>query len=856
MKYMTSNEIRKMWLDFFQSKKHLIISSSSLIPVDDPTLLWINSGVASLKKYFDGSLTPSNKRMTNIQKSIRTNDIDEVGKTSRHHTFFEMMGNFSIGDYFKEKALEYAYELLFSSKWFNFPKDKIYITYYPDDLEAKEIWLKLGINENHLIPNINNFWEIGVGPSGPNTEIFFDRGLEYDKRGPELIEKDIENDRYIEIWNIVFSEYNADPSLPRSKYKELPNKNIDTGAGLERFASILQNTKTNFETDLHYPIILKLVEITNIPYNGQMEYKVISDHLKTLVFAISDGATLSNEGRGYVLRRLLRRAIKHGLKLNLNKPFLYLLVDTVINMMSDFYPNLKTSEEIIKKIILREEEKFLETIIDGEKHLINSIKNNHLSGKSAFMLYDTYGFPIELTLEYALEHQVTVDLEGFNEELKLQKERSRKARSNTDSMESQDEIALSFKEKSEFIGYDTLVTEAKVIKIFNEGIVTDKTPFYATSGGQIADSGFINGVKVLNVTKLPNGQHLHHLNIDEFNLGDDVILNVDKDTRDLTEKNHTATHLLHQAIKEVIGNHSHQQGSYNGPDKLTFDINHYDNITDQDILKIEKIVKDKIKENIEVETIITSLDEAKKLNATMLFGEKYDKIVRVVKINDFSIELCGGTHVPNTGLINDFKIISVESIGSGIYRFNAITNNIKDLSKLYLKTYYETIDSLIRKINSIDEDFKVKTLKDFKNSYEDIINIRKYISELSETVKELEKDNQEKLINNILKDADKYIPSKIEPTTYIITNDLFNNSLKPLIDVLYDKIKTDVIILINLNENKATYLVKTKSLDARTIIKELNQETDGRGGGKPDLAQGGTQNLNLLNKYLKGKNII
>ncbi len=856
MKYMSSKEIRKMWLDFFESKNHLIIQSASLVPVDDPTLLWTNSGVAALKKYFDGSLKPLNNRMTNIQKSIRTNDIDEVGKTSRHHTFFEMMGNFSIGDYFKEEALKFAYELLLDPKWFGFPKDKIYITYYTNDIETKELWLKLGIKESHIIPNINNYWEIGVGPAGPNTEIFFDRGESFDKRGVELLEDDLENDRYIEIWNIVFSQYNADPNIDRKDYKELPNKNIDTGAGLERFASILQDTKTNFETDLHYPIILKLEEKTKIPYEGQMAYKVISDHIKTLVFAISDGATLSNEGRGYVLRRILRRAIKYGLSLNLKEPFLYELVDTVITMMEDFYPDLNKSKDIVKKIIKREEEKFLETIEDGEKHLISSIKNNKLDGKDAFMLYDTYGFPIELTLEYSLEHNVSVDLEGFNVELLKQKERSRKARSNASSMKAQDEELLTFNDSSLFVGYNTLITETEVIKVFENGIVLKETPFYATSGGQTFDSGTINGILVKEVVKLPNGQHLHIIDSKEFNEGDLVIASVDKDKRDLTIKNHTATHLLHQAIKDTLGKHSNQQGSYNGPDKLTFDINHYESITNENIITIEKIVKEKINEKIDVLTKEMPLDDAKKLGAMMLFGEKYGDVVRVVQIDDYSLELCGGTHVNNTKDINDFSITSVESIGSGIYRFEAVTNHPIDLANIYLDSYLKTIDSLEKKLLSIDNTKKIPNKPALLGSFNDIINYRDYINELSSLVKDTEKENEATIISKTLKNADSYIPKNISNTTYVITHDLINQSLKPLIDILFDKIKKDTVILINLTNEKATYLVKTNKNNAREIIKDLNNQTDGKGGGKPDLAQGGTQDITKMTKYLIKEKLI
>ena len=479
MKYMTSAEIRQTWLSFFESKGHKIEPSASLVPQNDPTLLWINAGVAPLKKYFDGSEKLVNPRLANAQKCIRTNDIDNVGRTARHHTFFEMLGNFSIGDYFKEDAIKWGLEILTDPKWFGFPVEKLYMTYYPDDLEARQIWLDHGIKEDHLIPREDNFWEIGPGPCGPDTEIYFDRGESYDKRGRELIVDDIENERYIEIWNIVFSQFNSKVGLKREDYPELPNKNIDTGAGLERFTCVIQQVETNFETDLFMPTIKHVEKISKVKYKGQMAFKVIADHIKALVFAISDGAMLSNEGRGYVLRRLLRRAVKYGRSLNLTEPFLYLLVDDVVDTMGVFYKNLHDTKDIVKKIVFKEEQKFLETINDGEKHLLDAIEKEGkvISGETAFKLYDTYGFPIELTLEYANENDVVVDEKAFYEELEKQKQRSRSARSNKGSMKAQEEAYLNFVEPSKFVGYTELQTEAKVIKIFDGGIVLDQTPF-------------------------------------------------------------------------------------------------------------------------------------------------------------------------------------------------------------------------------------------------------------------------------------------------------------------------------------------------------------------------------------------
>ena len=850
MRYMTHHEIRKTWLNFFKSKGHMIEKSSSLIPMDDPTLLWINAGVAPLKKYFDGRETPKSRRITNIQKSIRTNDIDNVGRTARHHTFFEMMGNFSIGDYFKKEAIEFAFELLTSEAYFGIPLEKLYFTYYPTDLDAKNYWLNLGVDPSHLIPLETNFWEIGPGPSGPCTEVHFDRGEAFDKRGVELIYNEVENDRYIEIWNIVFSQYNANPSKPRSEYKELPSKNIDTGAGLERFACILQNAKTNFETDLHLPIIYKVAELSNRPYDGSMPYKVISDHIKALVVAISDGAILSNEGRGYVLRRLLRRAIKYGKTLGFNEPFLYKLVDTVIEMLDEVYPDIKEKRDIIISIIKKEELKFFETIEAGIKHLLSSVNHDTLSGEDAFKLYDTYGFPIELTLEYAEENNIKVDVEAYEALLEQQREQSRKARDVKLGMNSQDEALLNFKDESIFVGYDRLQVETKVIKVFDQGIVLKETPFYATMGGQVKDEGTINGLVVKNVIKLPHGQHLHVVETNSFSEGDEVLAIVDKRVRKLTEKNHTATHLLHKAIKETLGNHSNQQGSYNGPDKLTFDINHYESITKEQILNIERIVKEKIKENIKVDTKEMPIDEAKKLGATMLFGEKYGQFVRVVNIGNWSIELCGGTHLDNTNEIDNFVITSVESIGSGIYRFEGITGDVKNILPNVLKNQLESIERLNEKIRQYNG--QILEMPALTYSYQDVLNLRDHQLKLSNMLKELEKTHEQTLIQSVLQKADSFIPEQIKPLTYIYVVDLPQNSLKPLIDVLYDKMKTETVVLFNETNEKVSYLVKSGINEAKQVILSINQALNGSGGGKDNFAQGGTQQVALFHEWKKG----
>lgn len=853
MTWMSAAEIRKVWLTFFESKKHKIEPSASLVPQNDPTLLWINAGVAPLKKYFDGSEKPQNPRITNVQKCIRTNDIDNVGRTARHHTFFEMLGNFSIGDYFKHEAIQWGYEILTDPKWFGFPKEKLYMTYYPDDEDAKNRWIELGVDPSHLIPRADNFWEIGAGPCGPDTEIYFDRGETFDQRGVELIWNDLENERYIEIWNIVFSQFNSKPGLSRDHYPELPSKNIDTGAGLERFACVIQGTKTNFETDLFFPTIKHTEQLTKIPYEGQMAYKVIADHIKALTFAISDGAILSNEGRGYVLRRLLRRAVKYGRKLGLMEPFLYLLVDDVVTTMGVHYTNLHETKDIVKKLILKEEQKFLETINEGEKHLMEAIEKDGkiVSGETAFKLYDTYGFPIELTIEYAEEQGVTVDIDAFHIELDKQKERSRSARTQIGSMKAQEEAYLNFTEPSIFVGYDTLQVEAKVIKVFPDGIVLDHTPFYATSGGQVADTGWINGLKVEDVTKLPHGQFLHKVEGD-YQEGDDVLAVVDQSRRLQTMRNHSAAHLFHQAIKDIFGKHANQQGSQVAPWSWRFDFNHFETETDQRILEVEQLVKHYIKQTpLEVNIRILPIEEARKLGAMMLFGEKYGDLVRVVDMG-WSKEFCGGTHVKNTKEIVDFAIASYESIGSGIYRMEGITGlDVKKQMTSFLEPLQNEIIAITDKIKRLDDTLAIPHHPEIIGSYQDIINHRQYIDMLKELAKTYEKELQRRTQQDVLKRLDDFIQYPERKKQVIETEGLEPKVLKQLIDALYDKIKAETLFLINVTEGKATFLCKSIHEDAADLIKLAATLSHGSGGGKGIFAQGGTQDLSTLDAVKK-----
>lgn len=853
IKYFSASEIRHTWLRFFKDKGHVIEESSSLIPKDDKTLLWINAGVAPLKKYFDGSEIPQHKRIVNVQKCIRTNDIDNVGKTARHHTFFEMMGNFSIGDYFKLEAIEFALELLTSEAYFGLPLHKLYMTYYTEDDVTKNKWLSLGIESDHLIPLDGNFWEIGSGPCGPDTEIFFDRGESFDSRGVELLIQDIDNDRFVEIWNVVFSQFNSKEGLKRSEYKELPQKNIDTGAGLERFASVLQDTQTNFETDLFFPIIKHIEQLSGHTYQGEMAFKVIADHIKALTFAISDGAMLSNEGRGYVLRRLLRRAVKYGLKLSFEKPFLFELVPTVIDMMKDFYPDLIKNAEIVIKIVKKEEEKFFETIRDGEKLLeeVLSHTNKVLSGDIVFKLYDTYGFPFELTLEYAEEKGISVDSEGFKRALEEQKERSRSRMKSMNHMNEQEESLLSFHLPSKFVGYDTLTSKSKVIAIFEHGIVLDQTPFYALSGGQMSDQGLIGGIEVKEVIKLPNKQHLHIVDSSLFEIGQVVVCDVYQSSRKRIEQNHSAAHLFHQAVKEVIGSHANQQGQYVSDVSWRFDFNHYDHMTDDIILSIEAIVNHYIQTKpLDVDIYETTISNAKEKGAMALFGEKYGDVVRVVDMG-WSIELCGGTHVKNTKEIVQFAITQVSSIGSGIIRMEGITG--KDISTEileYIKPYLLEIHNLKEKISQQSLNIDVIKPK-ITGSYQDIITYRAFISDLKGHIKTKEKLTLDALEKDVLSYVNlKEI--KADARTYKIkTKDVPAKVFKALADQLFDYLKADTLLLLNEDDVKISYICKSHAIDCSKVVKQLANLTQGSGGGKENFAQGGALKQKDIDDILK-----
>ena len=864
-KFYGENELRRMYLEFFESKGHLKMNSFSLVPHNDNSLLLINAGMAPLKPYFTGQEIPPRRRVTTCQKCIRTGDIENVGKTARHHTMFEMLGNFSVGDYFRDEAIEWGYELLTSPEWFDFPKDKLYMTYYPDDKDSYNRWIACGVEPSHLIPIEDNFWEIGAGPSGPDTEIFFDRGEDFDPDniGIRLLEEDIENDRYIEIWNIVLSQFNADPAVPRSEYKELPNKNIDTGAGLERLVAVMQGAKTNFETDLFMPIIREIEKMSGKTYDPDgdtMSFKVIADHIRSLAFAIGDGALPGNEGRGYVLRRLLRRAVMHGRRLGISDAFLYKLVPTVGQIMESYYPEVLEKKDFIEKIVKREEETFARTIDAGSSMLDELLANlkksgkDTLEGKDIFKLYDTYGFPVELTEELAEDEGFKIDHEGFKAAMKEQQERARASVVKGGSMGMQNETLANITEPSEFL-YEAETAESRLSVIVaddarhdsvNSGkalLVFEQTPFYAEMGGQVADHGTISDAagtvvaRVVDVQRAPNGQALHTVEVEgELVVGANYKLEIDHTRRHRVMKNHTATHLLHAALHNIVGDHAVQAGSLNEQEFLRFDFTHFEAVTPEELRAIEEQVNEEIWKATPVTTIETDIDTAKSMGAMALFGEKYGKNVRVVSIGDYSVELCGGTHVANTAEIGMFKIVKEEGIGSGTRRILAVTSR-----EAYL-AYREEEDAL----KSIAATLKAPQLKEVPNK----------VASLQEQLHALQKENaalKEKAAaaaaGDVFKDVKeangvRYIASQVEVSDA--------GALRTFADQWKQADYSDVLVLAAHIGEKVNVLVASKSKDvhAGNVIKVLAPIVSGRGGGKPDMAMAGGSDANGIQDLL------
>lgn len=864
---MKASEIRSKWLAFFESKGHNIEPSASLVPHNDPSLLWINAGMAPLKQYFDGRVIPDNPRIANSQKCIRTNDIENVGKTRRHHTFFEMLGNFSIGDYFKEEVITWAWEFLTDKKWIGFDPNRLSVTVYPEDEEAFRFWNeKIGLPAERIYKLEENFWDIGEGPCGPCTEIFYDRGDKYgDLSDPECWPGG-ENERFLEVWNLVFSQFNHNKD---GSYTPLPNKNIDTGAGLERFASILQDVDSNFDTDLFRPIIDRTCGIAGVEYKASEDQdvalKVIADHVRTVVFSVGDGVMPSNEGRGYIIRRLLRRAVRYGKSLGVDRPFLFELTPVVGEVMGMYYPEVVEKREFIERVIRTEEERFHETLSDGLvllEALVKAAKEagaGAIGGSDAFKLYDTYGFPFDLTEDFASEHGLSVDREGFDSAMEAQRERARAARQDTGSMKVQGGPLAELTDKSEFVGYNDLVTEAQITAIIHgealvdlagEGsrvaVMLDRTPFYAESGGQIGDKGIIKGegftLKVEDVTKAPHGQNVHHAVVASGTVrsGEKVTAEVTRQEREDVIKNHTATHLLHKALKETLGEHVNQAGSLVEADRLRFDFSHFGSITAEELATIERKVNEQIWTGTNVDISNKSLSEAKAMGAMALFGEKYGDVVRVVQVGDYSLELCGGCHVGNTSQIGLFKLLGESGIGSGVRRIEAVTGR-------HAYAYYEEQLDLLKQSSGL--------LKS------NIADVPKRIEGLFGQVKELSRENESlqaklsrieagSLETQAIKVGDvQILCAKVSAPTM--------DALRGIVDELKVKLDSSVIVLgavqddkVNLAAAVSADLVK-QGYHAGKIIKEAAVVCGGNGGGRPDMAQAGGKDVSKLDEALK-----
>ena len=872
MKQLTGNEIREMFISYFRTQGHMVEPSAPLVPIDDDSLLWINSGVATLKKYFDGRVIPDNPKIVNAQKAIRTNDIENVGFTARHHTFFEMLGNFSIGDYFKEGAIKYAWDFLTNSEWIGFDEDLLYVTIHPEDEDAYDIWRNvIGLSPERIIRIEGNFWDIGEGPCGPNSEIFYDRGPEFEFDTPaEEMYPGGENERYLEIWNLVFSEFNHNKD---GSYTPLPKKNIDTGMGLERMASITQEVPTNFDTDLFTPILSRIEAVSGRKY-GQSEdtdvaFKVISDHIRTVSFAVADGALPSNEGRGYVLRRLIRRAVRFSKELDIERAFMYELADPVAEVMHDFYPNVTERLSFIRDVIKKEEERFLATLDEGIQ-IYEQVREKAkagggvISGHDAFRLYDTYGFPYELTKEYAGNDGLEVDEEGFVEEMKQQRERARNARKAGESMQVQSETLAGLTAQSEFTGYHSLresgrllciVQEDQTVESANEGtveLIFDRTPFYATSGGQVADKGRISNegaeLQVESVYRAPNGQNVHVARIESGTVksGETFTLDVLKDSRDFITKNHTATHLLHQALRDVLGDHVNQAGSLVEKERLRFDFSHLEGLTDEEIERIETIVNEKIYSNMNVEISEMPIGQAKEKGAMALFGEKYGDVVRVVDIDQYSVELCGGIHVRNTGEIGLFKIVSETGIGAGVRRIEAVTSR-------YAVNLYKEKEALLASISG--------RLKVRENQVEKRVDsLLDENRSLQQKIKELQASRQDEKLADVTGDI-KEIGGVRVLSKEVPADDA--KELRATMDRVKSRAQDAIIALGAVNDGKVSLVVTvpkelTGRFKAGEIMKGMASTVEGKGGGRPDMAQGGgtapeniTNALQFVEDYIK-----
>ena len=874
MKPYGLNELRKMYLDFFESKGHLVMKSFSLIPQNDKSLLLINAGMAPLKPYFTGQEIPPRRRVTTCQKCIRTGDIENVGKTARHGTFFEMLGNFSFGDYFKHEAIAWSWEFL--TKTLEIPADRLYPSVYQDDDEAFNIWNKeIGVDKDRIFRfgKEDNFWEHGAGPCGPCSEIYYDRGEKYGCGKPGCT-VGCDCDRYIEIWNNVFTQFNNDGN---GNYEELENKNIDTGMGLERLATVMQDVDSIFDVDTIKAIRDEVCKYANVEY--ETEYKkdvsirVITDHIRSVTFMVSDGIMSSNEGRGYVLRRLLRRAARHGRLLGIKGAFLAKLSEVVIRESKDGYPELADKKDYILKLIATEEENFNKTIDQGLSILndmmaeMEAEKKTVLSGENTFKLYDTYGFPIDLTIEILEEKGFTVDEEGFKEAMEVQRQKARDAREETNYMGADVTIYQSIDAaiESKFVGYHDLTHDSKVtvlttadalvdeLKEGMEGtILVEETPFYATMGGQVADTGVIrtaNAEFVVEDTIKLQGTKIGHvgkMTKGSIKVGETVTLAVDEARRNLIANNHSATHLMQKALRMVLGNHVEQAGSLVDPDKLRFDFTHFSPMTPEEITKVEEIVNREIQNGLDVVTNEMTLDEAKKTGAMALFGEKYGDTVRVVQMGDFSSELCGGTHVKNTSNISAFKIVSESGVAAGVRRIEALTGA-----------------GLIAHFNQVEETLKEAAAL-LKVSPADVV---KRITALQEEVKTLSKEN-DKLKAKIAKAAAGDVTSEAEDVNGIkvlvkALSGVDMNGMRDLGDEAKQKLGEAVILYATENDGKVNLMATAtegaikKGAHAGNLIKEVASLVGGGGGGRPNMAQAGGKNpAGIPDALKKAKEVI
>ncbi|WP_367306220.1 alanine--tRNA ligase [Alicyclobacillus acidocaldarius] len=852
MKSLTGQEIRRAFKQFFAERGHMVLPSFPLVPKDDPTLLWINAGMAPLKPYFDGREIPEVPRIVDAQKCIRTNDIEEVGHTARHQTFFEMLGNFSFGDYFKLEAITWAWEFL--TQVLELDPERISVTIHEDDDEAFEVWHhRVGLPASRIYRGKeDNFWEIGEGPCGPCSEIFYDRGEAYGCGSPDC-KPGCDCDRFLEIWNLVFTQFNKNAD---GSYSPLPKKNIDTGSGLERLASILQDVPNNFETDLFRPIINRAAELSGRPYGQSAEddvhLKIIADHVRTVTFAIGDGVLPSNEGRGYVIRRLLRRAVRSGRKLGVERPFLYELVAVVDRIMGDDYPEVREKRPLIERVVRTEEERFLQTLAAGEELLNRTIEEvkargeTVLSGEAAFRLYDTYGFPIDLTVEIAREKGIAVDREGFERELEEQRARAREARQVAEGMQSQRGALETFTEPSRFVGYDELTVDATIIGLFQDGdrvdglaigeegqVILDVTPFYAESGGQVGDRGEIVGAngkaEVLDVQKAPHGQHVMRVRVVDGSLlqGDSVRAHVDEDFRRDIVKNHTATHLLHKALRDVLGTHVAQAGSLVEPERLRFDFSHFGPLTDEELAEVERRVNDEIWRDHAVHIREMDLDEAKAMGAMALFGEKYGQRVRVVQAGE-SIELCGGCHVPRTGVIGQFLITSETGIASGTRRIEAVTG----------RHAYRVAREREERLRQVADALKTNVSTVVERAQRLVQEMRELERELESAKARLAHARVDELVANVETVAGV-------PVIRAALSDLDMDGLRQLVDEIKARVDSVVVVLGSAHRGKVQFVAyvskdwQSRGLHAGEIVKQVAAVTGGGGGGRPDLAQAG-----------------